>query len=77
MKNDRKTFKEMLNLCYEEDFPELHYELLSLEAKTKKEKDYKTSMGEILNAISAFTEDFPIETFVQIENLYQDFLENE
>ncbi len=77
MKNARKVFKEMLNLCYEEDFPELHYELLSLEAKTKKEKDYKISMEEIINVIPVLAEDFPIEILTQIENLYQDYLENE
>lgn len=75
--NAKETFKEMLNLCYEEDFPELHQELLSLATTTKKSKDFQTGMEEILTAIPIFTDGFPSDTFSAVENLYQDFLENE
>jgi len=73
----KETFKEMLILCYEEDFPELHQELVSLEAIIKKNKDYIKGMEEILTSIPIFTDGFPPDTFTAVENLYQDFLENE
>jgi hypothetical protein len=69
----------MLNLCYEEDYPELHKELISLESVTKKDKDsykYDRGMQEILSIIPAFTDDFPIEIFNELENIYQEFLED-
>ncbi len=79
-KESQKTFKAMLNLCYtEEDFTELHRELLSLESETKISKDpqkYEIAMREILNIIPVFAEDFPLETFSQIENIYQEYLES-
>ena len=80
MKKAKSTFKEMLNLCYDEDYPELHRELVSLESDVKKEKDkarYQSAMNEILNTIPLFTDDFPSETFYQLETIYEEYLENE
>jgi hypothetical protein len=80
MKKAKSTFKEMLNLCYEEDCPELHRELLSLENEVKKEKNkirYQTAMNEIINSIPLFADDFPSETFYQLEIIYEEYLENE
>lgn len=77
VKEARKVFKEMLSLCYDEDYPELHQELVSLEKEAKQDKDYETAMRELINIIPVFTEDFPPEIFSQIEKLYGDFLENE
>jgi hypothetical protein len=76
-KRARETFKEMLNLCYEEDYPELHRELISLNSATKKNKDYESAMQEILSTIPLFSDDFPSDTFAEIEGLYQDFLDEE
>lgn len=78
-KKARETFKEMLNLCYEEDFPELHKELLSLEFETKRSKEsykYEKGMKELLNIIPLFTDDFPYETLSEIERIYETFLED-
>ncbi len=76
--NARDTFKAMLNLCYEEeDFIELHKELISLAAITRKNKDFQTGMEEILTAIPIFTDGFPSEIFDNVETLYQDYIENE
>ena len=76
----KETFKAMLNLCYtEEEFEELHIELLSLESETKKSKEpykYESGMQEILNIIPLFADDFPLEVFTEIQELYGEFLEN-
>ncbi len=76
----RETFKAMLNLCYtEEDYQELHMELLSLESETKKSKEpykYETGMEEILNIIPLFADDFPLDVFSEIQEMYRGFLEN-
>jgi phosphoglycerate-specific signal transduction histidine kinase len=77
-KRARDTFKEMINLCYEEDFPELHRELISLVSVTKKNKEpykYESAMQEVLTIIPLFTDDFPDEVFAEIEKLYQEYLE--
>jgi hypothetical protein len=74
----KETFKEMLTLCYEEDFPELHKELISLESETKKIRDsykYEKAMEEIFNLIPLFSEDFPQEIMLQLEKLYEDCIE--
>jgi len=79
IKKARETFKGMVNLCYEEDFPELHKELLSLEYETKRSKEaykYEQAMKELLDIIPVFTDDFPYETLSEIERIYQEFLEN-
>lgn len=76
-KNDaRKAFKEMVNLCYDEDYPELHQEILSLENETKKNKDYESAMGELINIIPVSSDDFPIEVFSEVERIYAEYLEN-
>jgi hypothetical protein len=79
IKKARETFKGMVNLCYEEDFPELHKELLSLEYEIKRSKEaykYEQAMKELLDIIPVFTDEFPYETLSEIETIYAEFLEN-
>jgi hypothetical protein len=79
-KKAREAFKEMINLCYDEDYPELHRELLTLEANTKKQKElnrYAIAMQEVLNIIPLFADDFPLDVLDEIEEVYQNFLEEE
>jgi hypothetical protein len=73
----RKKFKEMINLCYEEDFPELHKEIVSLAQDVRKNKDYEMGMQELLNIIPIFADDFSPETFRQLEIIFEEYLENE
>ena len=78
-KTPKDIFKEMVNLCYEEDYPELHQEIIFLEAETKKKKEtykYEKAMEELLNIIPIFANDFHQEIYSQIEDLYRDFLDN-
>jgi hypothetical protein len=77
LKKAKETFKAMLDLCYEEDYPELHKELISLNSTTRKNKNYESAMQEILTNISLFTDDFPDDTFSEIERLYEEFLDGE
>jgi len=75
----REVFKEMVNLCYEEDFPELHKEIISMEYATKRDKEpykYERAMQELLNVIPIFTDDFPQDVLSQIEELYEEYLES-
>jgi len=75
----REVFKEMVNLCYEEDFPELHKEIISLESVTKRNKEpykYEKAMQELLNIIPIFTDDFPQDVMSQVEELYEEYLES-
>lgn len=75
--SSKEIFKNMLELCFDEDFLDLHQELVQLEIETKKNKDYKSAMGELIDIIPLFTEgDFPQEIMLQIEELYENFLEN-
>lgn len=78
LKSAREAFKEMVNLCYDEDYPELHKELISLEAETKKsplDNRYEEAMKEILAIIPLFAEDFPDDVLYSLENIYQEFLD--
>ena len=75
----KDVFKEMVNLCYEEDFPELHKEILSLEFETKKNKDtykFQKAMEDLLSIVPLFAEDFPNEALLEIERIHNEFLEN-
>lgn len=73
----KDTFKQMISLCYEENFPELHKELVSLESEIKKDKDrYEVAMQELLTIIPLFTDEFPPDTFSELEKLYEEYLEN-
>lgn len=77
-KKARETFKAMINLCYEEDYPELHKELISLESETKKSKEpykYEKAMEDVLSVIGLFTDDFPDDTYSEIEQLYEEYKE--
>jgi len=69
-KTPKEKFKEMLLLCYDEDFEELHKELMSLEMKTKKSKEsdrYETASEEILAIIPLFSDEFPQEKYCELE----------
>jgi len=73
----KKTFKEIINLCYEEKgFSELHQELVSLEITLKKTKDYENGIEEAINSIDMYTEDFPEDTREEIEIIYEEYLES-
>ena len=75
----RVCFKKMLELCFEEDSPELHQELISLEYETKKNRKlskYEQSMREIIELINVLATDFSIETYQEIERLYENYFEN-
>ena len=76
MRKAKDVFKEMINLCYEEDYPELHKELVSFERETKAEKNYDAAMEELFNIIPLFADDFPYETLSQIEEIYEEYLES-
>ncbi len=71
----RLKFKEVLNKCYDEDFPELHQEIFSMSVEAKKDKEYVFWMGEVINIIPLFAENFPPETMTEIENIYEEFLD--
>ena len=78
-KRAREIFKEMITLCYEEDYPELHKELLSLEYVTKKSKEpykYEGAIKDLIDTIPIFADDFPLETLSKIEELYQEYFES-
>lgn len=73
----KKTFKKISSLCYEEDFPELHKEIVSIEIEAKKNKDYEKALEDIYQSIPLYSNDeFPIETLEQINGLYEDYLDN-
>lgn len=72
----KKVFKEIVDLCYEEDYPELHQELVSLEVTLKKTKDYENGIGEAIQAIQMYTEDFPEDVMEDIENIHQEYLDS-
>jgi hypothetical protein len=77
-KKARETFKEILNLCYNEDYPELHKELISLESETKKSKEsykYEKAIENVLSAIGLFTDDFPDDIYSEIEQIYEEYKE--
>lgn len=73
----KKVFKEIVNLCYEEEgFTELHQELISLEITLKKTKDYESGIEEAIKSIDMYTEDFPEDTREEIEMIYEEYLES-
>lgn len=80
VRKSREAFKAMANLCYDEDYPELHKEIISLEFETKRCREsykYEKAMEELLSIILLFADDFPEETFSEIERIYEEFLEDE
>ena len=71
----RKTFKKILDLCFgEEDYIELHSELISLEVEVKRKRDYRWGVDQAYAAIPLYTDDFPEETMEEIELLYEDYI---
>jgi len=79
MKKAKDAFKEMVSLCYDEDCPELHKELISLESDVKVEKSkikYEIAMNEIFNIIPLFADDFSPETMNQLEEIYNNYFES-
>ena len=78
LKGAKETVREMLALCYNEDYPELHNELLSIERSLKGCKDsnaFETAMQEILSTVQLFTDDFPEDIFAELEQLFETFIE--
>jgi hypothetical protein len=73
---ERKIFKKILSLCFDEDFPELHRELLSIEVSVKRNNDYARGIEEAYNAIPLYAEDFPEDVYEEIEILYEDYLDS-
>lgn len=72
----KKAFKKILTLCYEEEFPELHNELLSIEVEINKTKDFQQGIEDIYSIIPLYTgDDFPSDVMQKIEEIYEDFLE--
>ena len=55
-------FKEIINLCYEEeDYPELHKEILSIENGMQgcdNDDEFIEAIGDVLDAIYTFAPDF-------------------
>lgn len=80
LKESKLLFKEIADICYEEDFPELHREIVSLELVTKRQKNsykYEKAIQELLIFIPIFAgEDFPSELFAQLERMYNNYMEN-
>lgn len=77
-KKARESFKKIITLCLDEDYPELHKELISLQIETKKAKEtykYEKSIKELMNIIPVLAEDFPTEILSEIEEMYQELLE--
>ncbi len=80
IKKAKDAFKEMLNLCYGEDYPELHRELMSLERDTKAEKSilkYEASMQEIFDILPVLADDFPRDVIYRLEEIFQEYLDGE
>lgn len=72
----KKTFKKILSYCYEEDFPELHNELLSLEVEINQTKDFEKGVQDAYESILLYAgEEFPSDIMKKIEILYEEFLE--
>lgn len=79
MKKAKDAFKEMVALCYDEDYPELHKELISIESDAKVGKSkikYEIAMNEIFNIIPLFADDFSPETMNQLEEIYNNYFES-
>jgi hypothetical protein len=77
LKESRKIFKEIINICYNEDYPELHRELISIENLVKKKKGeckFEDAIQEVFDSIDLFAPDFPQNTFLELENIYQEYL---
>ena len=70
----KKTFKKISLLCYDEDFPELHREIVSIEIEAKKTKDYYTAVENIFNSIPLYSDDFPKEALEEIEEIYNEYM---
>jgi len=74
---ERKIFKKLLNICYEENSPYLNDELLSLEIDVKRTKNYHQGIENIYTAIDLYDNGYLNEDFKnEIENIYTDYLES-
>ncbi len=71
-----KTFKKILTICYEENSPELHRELSSIEISIKKTKDYIRGIDDVIEAVSLYADDFSEESQIEIEKIYEEFLDS-
>lgn len=78
--NPKKAFKEIVDICYEEeDYFELHKEVLSIENgmkhKERTDEDYIRAIGDVLQAIYTFAFDFDQENYLHIEEIYNELSE--
>ena len=75
----KKAFLEVTSICYEEDeFTELHKEILSIENGIQPgndEEEYIRAVGEVLDAICTFAPDFNQEKYYHIEEIYGEISE--
>jgi len=74
----KKTFEEIVGICYDEDYPELHKEVLSIENGLEfcnQDDDYTKAIGEVLEAIYTFATDFDQEKYYHIEEIYGELSE--
>ena len=72
----KKTFKKILVICYDEDYPELHRELVSLEVDVNKTKDFERGVGELITAIDIYAEELSPEAQDEINKVYENFLDS-
>lgn len=79
LKEARTVLKQILNYCYDEDYPELHKELISLEKTLKKNKDiisYESAIQDVIMLIPLFSDSFPEDIFYEIESLAESILDS-
>jgi hypothetical protein len=75
----RIAFKKMLEICFEEDFPRLHCELVSLEQEAKRERKstkYESSMDNIFDLISVLAEELSSDAYQKLQIIYEEYFDN-
>jgi len=72
----KKTFNKILVICYDEDYPELHRELVSLEIDVKKSKDFERGIIELITTIDIYAEELSLEGQSEINKIYENFLDS-
>jgi len=74
---EKKAFKKIIDICFDEDFQELHKEIVSIQVDIKRDKDYGRGIDEVLAAISIYSfDEFPEETMKEIEIIYEEYLDS-
>ena len=72
----KKTFNKILVICYDEDYPELHRELVSLEIDVRKSKDFERGIIELITTIDIYAEELSLEGQSEINKIYENFLDS-